>query len=577
MIRHQTDPVLLLIHPPVWDVTKPPYTPAYVGSIVRRAGWECRVADLNIELYHLAGPSDRPEWQNLEFYRRPENDQALFFERYRKPVGDIFARLLEQQTFDLFGFSVNLQSRYFSIWAAQLLSALRPDVPVLFGGSECFPGEYGRRFLERNGYRPDLILQGEAEIALVRFLQEFRETRRCATTVRGFCYLRDGTVVDTGEPDLPDLQEGIIADYSQFDFAKYQEPARFSTLFTRGCVNQCAFCNERPHFKRFRVRPPQVVVEEIRKALPWVANRACPPMVTFNDSIFNGNPRAVESLCDLLIASGLKFDWGAQVSFSKMMHRELLEKMAAAGCRACFWGFESASQKVLDAMRKNFALEEAEKILEAAAALGIQNHLPLIVGFPGETPEDILADIRFILKYRGRNGIHFIYVSPIQLKSDSWLLSHHADYGIQGLDDYHWYTADERNIHGVRVFRTFLLLNVIRNAELTWEGLAHAEYLPHMNFDHLPVASEIAWTLYLLGRQAGREGQAREFLEQWEGEALNLPAGTDLAYWRPPSLPADLRLSSWFARDKNAAAAKQRIVVRLLEFIRKLDNSRPPH
>ncbi|MEW6517685.1 MAG: radical SAM protein [candidate division FCPU426 bacterium] len=563
-------PKFLLIQAPIWDVATPPYSLAYVAGIIRSAGWDCRVLDLNILLYRQANAADQPAWGDLEFYRRTEAEAAAFYGKYAPVLERIFAEAFGRETFELAGFSVNQQSRYFSIWAAKLLSDLAPSLPVIFGGSECFSGEFGLRFLSRSDYRPDLILRGEAEIALPAFLREYARTRSCETRLAGFGYEKQGELVDTGEPPLPDLQDGVTADYSHFDFKHYQDPGQFSTFFTRGCINQCAFCNERSHFKRFRVRKPQSVIAEIKGALPQAAKTGTAPVARFNDSIFNGSLKAVGELCDLMIREQFGMVWGIQASFSRKIPRPLWEKMGAAGCRYCFWGFENASQPVLDAMQKQFDLETVEEVLADAASQGIHSYLPLIVGFPGETPDDILNNIRFIRSHRNMPYVHFIYVSPIQVKPDSRLHRQAAEYGIQGLDEFEWYTNDGKNVRATRVFRVFLIANAMDNPDWNPEKTARLELLPHLDFNQFALAYELAWCLCRFGAEAGDETGAQEFISRWQEAPLGMKMPEYAEHWRPPAVPPILGLDNWYLMDKNNRNAKARIIGRLFEYLGKI-------
>ena len=53
---------ILLIGMPGWSVEHPYYSLAYVGGIVRKAGWFPILADVNIELYQFVEDDDRKYW-----------------------------------------------------------------------------------------------------------------------------------------------------------------------------------------------------------------------------------------------------------------------------------------------------------------------------------------------------------------------------------------------------------------------------------------------------------------------------------------------------------------------------------
>lgn len=562
-------PRSLLIGMPIWGIDFPPLSLAYVCSIIKEAGWECKMVDMNIYLYNFASEKDKTEWDNTLFYLHDEKYQSCFFGKFRDQIQKKFLELTQKDTYHLIGFSVTQQSRYFSIQAAKLFSSLKPEIPILFGGSDCFPMEYGRNFFTDSDYSPDIIFQGEAEIGLIKFLKEFEKNRSYKTTVQGFAFKEDKKIVDNGAPELPSLKDNdIIADYSQFDFGIYNQPV-ISSFFSRGCVNKCAFCNERFHFKRFRNRKLETVLKEIQNSIKYALKFTDYPGVSFVDSVFNGNPKVVDRLCDLIIESGLKIFWSASVSFSRIMKRMQLEKMYKAGCRFFFWGLESASQNVLNLMGKNFTINEAKKVLSDTIELGINNHLAIITGFPGETPEDVVTTAMFILEYRKKEFVTFPYVTPVEIKVNSLLHSNYMDYGIKSTDRYNWISKDGRNDRSVRVFRFFVIHNVIFNDELSFQTCTQLKVCENdLDFNSPPLASEIASILYNFGVKDKQENKTRNFLENWSGKTIFNFSQEEIDYWYPERMPKGLHLNEWFNRDKNSVNLKKKIIEFLMESIK---------
>ena len=64
----------------------------------------------------------------------------------------------------------------------------------------------------------------------------------------------DGTLIDNGKPKLvKNLNTIPYADYSDIDLSKYKK-CTLSITTSRGCINYCAFCSERPNFHKYRYR-----------------------------------------------------------------------------------------------------------------------------------------------------------------------------------------------------------------------------------------------------------------------------------------------------------------------------------
>ena len=77
------------------------------------------------------------------------------------------------------------------------------------------------------------------------------------------------------------------------------------------------------------------------------------------------------------------------------MDLELLKKMKQAGCSRILYGCESASQEILDKMRKNAKVEDVEKATRWTKEAGIDVHNCFIIGFPWDTRETVEKTIEY--------------------------------------------------------------------------------------------------------------------------------------------------------------------------------------
>ena len=76
--------------------------------------------------------------------------------------------------------------------------------------------------------------------------------------------------------------------------------------------------------------------------------------------------------------------------------RHLFPAMAQAHCRTLMFGLESGTQKILDRLRKEQTLQEAEDAVREAKQAGIEIvHGFFVVGNPDETVEDMRATFDF--------------------------------------------------------------------------------------------------------------------------------------------------------------------------------------
>jgi len=117
------------------------------------------------------------------------------------------------------------------------------------------------------------------------------------------------------------------------------------------------------------------------------------------DSTLTTKRDHVDSICDEVLRRDLKFPWECEIRVGTV-DQELLEKMKNAGCYYVNFGIESASQKVLNLMRKGFAVEQAEELLNICDRVGIKTKVFFSFGHIGETMEDVKKTFDFIDKHK---------------------------------------------------------------------------------------------------------------------------------------------------------------------------------
>ncbi len=80
--------------------------------------------------------------------------------------------------------------------------------------------------------------------------------------------------------------------------------------------------------------------------------------------------------------------------------REVLSAVARVGFEGLLWGMESSSDRVLRLMRKGTKVRSILEVLRCARDVGLSNFLFLMIGFPGETPDEARATIEFLRRHR---------------------------------------------------------------------------------------------------------------------------------------------------------------------------------
>jgi len=270
---------------------------------------------------------------------------------------------------------------------AKWTKSISKHIKVVMGGVH--PTVVLEETLEDNNV--DAVVRGEGEITFFELVRAF-ETRTSLRDVRGISYKSNGAVVhNDNRPFIKDLDSLPLVDDRILPQNLY---SGFGVLTARGCPFNCIFCSSRSLWgTRYRVRSPENVFVEIDS----IVNRYNPTEIAFIDESFVINKERTEKICDMFIERGYhkEISWICS-SRADLVNEPLLEKMREAGCSAISFGIETASQRLLDVLKKRTSPEINERAVRMAKKAGISNvRATFILGIPTETREESLATIKY--------------------------------------------------------------------------------------------------------------------------------------------------------------------------------------
>ncbi|MBN1397650.1 MAG: B12-binding domain-containing radical SAM protein [Bacteroidetes bacterium] len=196
--------------------------------------------------------------------------------------------------------------------------------------------------------------------------------------------------------DLP-FPDWSFCDYKFYSFPsfskiKFKAVRTLDLMMGRGCVYKCAFCAY-PALSSVRFYSAGYLVNQICQ----MAKDYHIDSVYFIDSTIGNNRRLLIEFCELMLQQKLeeKVEWYANMR-PNQVNEELLKLMWRAGCRFLFYGFESGSQSVLDSMNKGMDVRYNYFTAELHKKLKFPYHASIILGYPGETEEDIGKTFEFV-------------------------------------------------------------------------------------------------------------------------------------------------------------------------------------
>jgi len=186
------------------------------------------------------------------------------------------------------------------------------------------------------------------------------------------------------------------------DYFKYNRPHGSSSRYrrstplitSRGCPAKCTFCSIHTVWgRRFRPRSPQNVMGE----LFFLKEKYGIREIQIEDDNLTLDKTRAHALLDQIIDSKLDMSFTTPNGIAVWaLDGPLLEKLRKAGFYRLTLAVESGNEEVLTKIiRKPLKLDHVREIVPIAKSLGFELDTFYVVGFPGETKEQIRETFRF--------------------------------------------------------------------------------------------------------------------------------------------------------------------------------------
>lgn len=265
-----------------------------------------------------------------------------------------------------------------------------PDKFIVAGGPQitAFPQDSLRHeFI-------DLGIYGEGE----ETMREVARTYSKGTDIQsipGTVIRKNGQVfVNRPRPLIEDLDRLPFPAIDLLPYHLYQaltvQRPFYTMIASRGCPYRCTFCSQIYFGNRLRLRSPKNVVNEMEY---YVKKKGAKELVMF-DETFAVDRGFTLGLCRLIRERELHFRWNIRTRVDTL-DREVLEALKEAGCQVIHLGIESGSEKTLQAMRKGISRKQIRETVHMAQETGIETRGYFMLGYPGETTQDIKKTLRF--------------------------------------------------------------------------------------------------------------------------------------------------------------------------------------
>ncbi len=355
---------------PVSDthIITPPVCLGYLATALRKSNYEVSILDC---------PQKKIDFKSFESYMKNLNPDVIGF-----------------QVFSLDIYSVKR--------SLQIVKNINNSVITIIGGAHPsgMPKESMEYFQEA-----DFGFAGESELGLPLLMDYITSSKKISLPeIPGLLWRHNGDIKVNQRVFIDDLDSfGIPAwdliDPNNYPFAPHQGFAKYfpaaPIVITRGCPFLCSFCATRTITgRKIRRRSIEHVIEEIKLLYYKYKIKE----IHIEDDNFTFSTSYVTEFCQRLIQEKVDVVWFCSSGIRiDTLNEEMLKLMKKSGCYTITVAIESGVQRILDLMKKQLSLEKIRRAVELIHKVKYNPIGLFMIGYPGETKEDIEQTIKFAI------------------------------------------------------------------------------------------------------------------------------------------------------------------------------------
>ncbi len=294
---------------------------------------------------------------------------------------------------DVVAFYTNLMTKVEVLKQLDFLKTELPHATFVVGGPDV---TYNQENYLNAGF--DIVVIGEGEQTMLELI-EVIETKGEIASVPGISFLKEGKLQENeARVKIKDLPCLPFPDRRAIPFEKYlnvwqeyhgKRTANISTQ--RGCPYTCKWCSTAVYGQSYRRNDPARVVAEILHLKEDFGVEA----LWFVDDVFTVSHKWLAKLHTEFARHDLVIPFEI-ITRAERLNETVLQQLKEMGCFRIWIGAESGSQRIIDKMDRRVTLETVQEMMQLTQKMGMEAGTFIMVGYPGETHEDIKATMNHI-------------------------------------------------------------------------------------------------------------------------------------------------------------------------------------
>ena len=266
---------------------------------------------------------------------------------------------------------------------------------VVLGGPEV--RNHAGEFLS---YGADVVVVGEGEETMLELMQHFSAGSTPLDEINGIAFKKNGTDItytaerekirDINRLPFPARKKVNLQLYFDAWKAKHGESA-ISISTMRGCPYTCNWCSRAVYGQSYRRRSPALVADEMQ----WIKENYQVDTAWFVDDVFTISHKWLEEFTAEIEKRNIRLPYEC-ITRADRMNEDVIALLKRSGCFRVWIGAESGSQRIIDAMDRRVKVEQVREMIRAARSAGLQAGTFIMVGYPGETEEDLVETLHHL-------------------------------------------------------------------------------------------------------------------------------------------------------------------------------------
>jgi len=321
-------------------------------------------------------------------------------EKNRKAFFDIIEDRINSIRPDVVGISALMVINHKWVHhVARIAKQINPEIKVIVGGG--YATILPQRNLENTNV--DFIVLGEGEETLLTILNEnFDKEKLSDVDGIGFRTLSGEKVINPKKSFIKDVNSLPFYDWEGIkleNYMKHHKKRFVSYITSRGCPFGCTFCSTFLQWgRKFRPLSSKRVLDEI----DYLVKKYNIEHIEFRDDNLTLNNERVLDILNGMIDRKYNLSWTDPNAVAIVsLDQHLIEVIKKSGCQTLIVAIESGSERVLkDIIHKPVNKDKVREVCKAAKAVGLKVQTAFIIGFPGETKEDIEETKNFALELK---------------------------------------------------------------------------------------------------------------------------------------------------------------------------------